>query len=1026
MRTACALLVLLVMAAPLGSLLSDATDVNTFEGGASTALVALTPPGFDAIVNISVPNPAKVLNATLNVSTSGDVAPLAPFVDAAMDGTPEWGFNGTGYGPFGNQDVFANGSDNGSFGPAGAGAPAGLDITLPKYAEVRSATVDVTAVPAVTQATNQYSNVIVSNTGPWNGNVSGVPQSGTVTGAGASLALSTVVLDQSQLQIGYSLGVGNQTGPGGPSIGQSFTANVTGTLNRIDLYGFITPYVGNPVQLVVEIRDTNATGVPVASNRTFVRLAQSSVISGWFTVNFPSSVDVVMGNVYAIVLSTPSAPSNTWFVLYGSGSNSYNLGKMFNWINVSASGNPTPWTMNDLTFRTYVSRPLASPEIANVTVNGTAATGTDAQNITYYNFSNPVLVNGQWNFTVMNSNIFTLNITTLRAYVGYEQYPSKITLDVGGDSTADWSYAGTLVKTVQAALPVQEFKDHLYAGSGVRDAYGNMMTNLSLNLSSITGPGSIVLNNLNIYYNYSVSIGEFGPAVAAYLAGMPNGTVSVPVGVKASSAGNLTLKGPVVRLDTPPVLAKPIPDLTILEGGGSETLLNMYQYFVDDFDFDLTYNVLQNSQPDLVKVEMNWTYISAKALDAHWTGTTQVVIVANDSAGQKTTSNLFNITVLPVNDPPIFTSVPLERAEAERNWSYRAVAREIDNDRLTYKLDVAPAGMLVNSTGFVNWTPHRSFLGTKQCVTLSVSDGNATVYQWFNVTVYTNNTAPVPTLLGAISSVAGRAYACQLSASDADGDQLFYFLVTNPAGMLVNSTSGVITWAQPAEGVFNITLKVTDTWYEVPLNYTLTIVKMPPPAITSVPVRNVTVGKSYSYQVVATTVNGSGSIRYSLASAPAGMMMSPSGLITWSPSKNQTGAFNVLVNVSNDYESATQSYSIDVAKTPAVITPPPGNSPMIIIILVVVVGAGAGAAFLAMRSGNKGTGGGGTSSFQSQPQSNQPNLPDQPDLPDRPDKKDDEQKRREELDRMERERAERERQRASAPPPEIPPAEELK
>jgi len=108
------------------------------------------------------------------------------------------------------------------------------------------------------------------------------------------------------------------------------------------------------------------------------------------------------------------------------------------------------------------------------------------------------------------------------------------------------------------------------------------------------------------------------------------------------------------------------------------------------------------------------------------------------------------------------------------------------------------------------------------------------------------------------------------------------------------------------------------------------------PVINSNPVLSATEGTTYQYDVNAGDANSGDNLVYILSKAPSGMSINAStGLISWSPDSNQTGAQNVTVTVMDDSPSAlsaSQSFSIAVASINIV----PDNSAPVISSLAVL------------------------------------------------------------------------------------------
>ncbi|MEJ7593849.1 MAG: putative Ig domain-containing protein [Planctomycetaceae bacterium] len=109
------------------------------------------------------------------------------------------------------------------------------------------------------------------------------------------------------------------------------------------------------------------------------------------------------------------------------------------------------------------------------------------------------------------------------------------------------------------------------------------------------------------------------------------------------------------------------------------------------------------------------------------------------------------------------------------------------------------------------------------------------------------NEAPVITTLPDIEALADRDYIYDVAAFDPDNDSLTYALVANPADMVIDPSSGRITWqVTSAEiGQHDVTIRVTDgRGGSAEQHYVLSGIPAPPnrpPVISSTPVTLATV-----------------------------------------------------------------------------------------------------------------------------------------------------------------------------------------
>ncbi|MFN0054700.1 MAG: putative Ig domain-containing protein, partial [Planctomycetales bacterium] len=132
--------------------------------------------------------------------------------------------------------------------------------------------------------------------------------------------------------------------------------------------------------------------------------------------------------------------------------------------------------------------------------------------------------------------------------------------------------------------------------------------------------------------------------------------------------------------------------------------------------------------------------------------------------------------------------------------------------QLSFSLTVAPNGMAVTSdTGIVAWQPDADQLGT-QDVILRVEDGlGGFALQAFQITVEAANVAPVITSSPPAVAVIGETFSYSVLAQDADEDSLTYRLDLAPAGMVIDSATGVISWTpEPVGGPWSVLVRVED------------------------------------------------------------------------------------------------------------------------------------------------------------------------------------------------------------------------
>ncbi|HEY5665790.1 MAG TPA: putative Ig domain-containing protein, partial [Gammaproteobacteria bacterium] len=345
-----------------------------------------------------------------------------------------------------------------------------------------------------------------------------------------------------------------------------------------------------------------------------------------------------------------------------------------------------------------------------------------------------------------------------------------------------------------------------------------------------------------------------------------------------------------------------------------------YSYDVNASDVDgdsLTYSL--DIAPSGMSINassglISWTPSTGQA------GSHGVTARVDDGNGGSDTQS-FSITVAtapaPVNNPPTIDSSPVTTGTVNDLYTYDVNASDADGDTLTYTLDTYPGGMTINSsTGLISWTPATT---GNYYIIVVVTDGNGgSVAQNYFINVSPGNVAPSITSTPVTTATVGQVYNYDVDASDADGDTLSYSLDTAPAGMTINSSTGLISWTPAANQVGNqyTIVRVDDgQGGAATQNFFVAVaVGNAAPTIDSSAVTTATEGEAYSYDVNASDADGD-TLTYSLDTAPAGMSINAaSGLIQWTPGSGQIGSNPVVVRVEDgNGGSDTQSFSISVS-----------------------------------------------------------------------------------------------------------------
>jgi len=251
--------------------------------------------------------------------------------------------------------------------------------------------------------------------------------------------------------------------------------------------------------------------------------------------------------------------------------------------------------------------------------------------------------------------------------------------------------------------------------------------------------------------------------------------------------------------NNPPVIT-PIFDATITVG---ETFNYPVEATDPDGD-DLTYSLL-GTPPAGMAIDENSGVISWTTPTA--TGSFEVVVEVSDGKSSDTES--FTVTVNPALVGPSDIDLTPLTATIGVEYTGTVTADLGDNTALTFSLVGAPSGMEISTAGVITWTPT---VAGGQAVTVVVTDGaGLSDSKSFTIIVSTANHAPVITPIPNANVTAGETFTYPVEATDPDGDDLTYFLTTNPpTNMAIDENSGVITWTPITVGNFEVTIEVSD------------------------------------------------------------------------------------------------------------------------------------------------------------------------------------------------------------------------
>jgi len=154
----------------------------------------------------------------------------------------------------------------------------------------------------------------------------------------------------------------------------------------------------------------------------------------------------------------------------------------------------------------------------------------------------------------------------------------------------------------------------------------------------------------------------------------------------------------------------------------------------------------------------------------------------------------------------------------------------------------------------------------------------------------------------------------QIEASDPNNDDLTYSIITNE-NIIVNSTTGILTWTPTAIGTFTITLQVSDGEFNISKPLIINVFSSTqnnPPIINSTPNKIAYLFHLYKYKVQAYDPDND-KLRYFLIEKPFNMRINrKTGKIKWYPLFRHIGDNKVKIMVTDGQSMTFQEFTIRV------------------------------------------------------------------------------------------------------------------
>jgi len=268
-----------------------------------------------------------------------------------------------------------------------------------------------------------------------------------------------------------------------------------------------------------------------------------------------------------------------------------------------------------------------------------------------------------------------------------------------------------------------------------------------------------------------------------------------------------------VTTDNPPVLRKPIPNVTMLEGQLLRGVFNLTDYFADPNQDALFYSTGYTHLIIAIRANLS---VDIQA-PSDWWGQEQVSFRATDPTGAIAEDTIL-VTVLRVDAPPVWSVVPDLRVRFDTPFSFNLDPYISDPDTPPSDLVVAAsdATHAIVSGHLLTLTYPWVLNGTVQSLVLSLSDGLFTVNRTVSVAIGADWPPIIVAKMPDISFHEGTtdrgAYRLSDYFADPDGNLLFWTVGNSRIGVTIQANGSVdLTSAVGWWGTEAVTFRATDS-----------------------------------------------------------------------------------------------------------------------------------------------------------------------------------------------------------------------
>ncbi len=188
--------------------------------------------------------------------------------------------------------------------------------------------------------------------------------------------------------------------------------------------------------------------------------------------------------------------------------------------------------------------------------------------------------------------------------------------------------------------------------------------------------------------------------------------------------------------------------------------------------------------------------------------------------------SMFLLAIMTVSANPVINVVGAQTVAEGATLTFEVTSTAADNvtTAFTYNYTGTYGSLTKNNetSATFTWTPGFTDAGVYN-FEFTATDLDSTTSTTPVITVTNTNRAPIISTSAVTSVVKDHAYSYDVDATDADSDVLGYSLVSPPAGMTINATSGLIVWTPTTVGNYSVKVRATDASLYDQQNFTVEV-----------------------------------------------------------------------------------------------------------------------------------------------------------------------------------------------------------